>query len=227
MWLPDDPADPVERLVVESSRVESRVAVDDSGVALVVWVDRDGRALARRIQRGVGVLDAAAILVGGGVAGTDVDAAVGYTGSAFLVAIGDVSAGEQSIHRVTVDGSVTLLQAWSGVESVRHLVRGAPGHLLISSIDTLNQYRYLVVEVDVPDGGACSDAAACQSGVCTAGVCEPAGTGGTTTPPVAATGDTGTGAGVWVRCSLASGGGGGGVGTMRARHGDRDARTPW
>ncbi len=190
-WLPPlvDADDPTEWLVLApGANGVPKLALAADGVALVAWADAStGEILAQRVHRVDGLLDAAPLALGVGVPGSSVD--VAFTGTSFAVATDDHDAGTRVVVRVDADGAVVDTTAFAADQaSYPHLVAGAPGHLLWLWFDGA-EARFVTVEADVPDGGACHDDIACLSGSCDAGVC--VAEGGVDTEDTEDTGDTG------------------------------------
>jgi MYXO-CTERM domain-containing protein len=237
VWAPADPA-PTEQLEVGHL---AQLAIADDGVTLMVWTDQDGppgdsgapnaavRVYAQRVQHGVGLLDATPFDLGS--YSIAVSYSVAWTGASFAVAIDDPWAADwgmvasRQIARIGSDGTIAdPIEVTDADPTARHgeIVAGPPGHLLWPRItcvddDPLTSWcdvkatGYRIVEVDVPDGGACSEDQACLLGACGGGVCggEPVETGGsgiTTTPPTTTGGDSGDSGGSPAGCGCGSSG---------------------
>jgi MYXO-CTERM domain-containing protein len=195
VWLPDDLASPPERLALpdgDQFGFQIRgLAMGPDGVALVVWTwgSHDVRILAQRYQRGVGALDPTPIDLGGATFRLTVD--VVFTGTSFVVGLDNREDDLHQLVRIGTDGAVLGEPIEVGPPhggmpgpnpGLLELVAGAPGHMLWHrricgyndpETDWCDEYAdsYRIVEIDVPDGGLCSDASACISGVCGGGVC--------------------------------------------------------
>lgn len=185
VWFPDDLAAPIERVPITSPRVldAHHLAASRDGTLLHVWLAQeggpgdsghpndDGRVLAERVQRGVGVLDASPIDLGATSVYTELG--VAWDGANFVVTVESDDADVYQLHRIGVDGSlaeaIEVEQLLGGIPR-EDLLLGADGHLLWLCP---SYPAYQVLEIDVPDGGACHVSESCLSGSCVDEVCAP------------------------------------------------------
>jgi hypothetical protein len=169
VWISADTADAPTRVrLVEGVHDLPRVAVG-ADRALAVWRAAGSGLVAARVERGAGLLDTAPIDLGSGDAGSQVD--VAWDGTTFVIAACNPADGSRQLIRVDPEGVlIDVVEEADGRCSHPRITAGPTGHLLWSwFLD--DAYRYVAVEADVPDGGACHADQACLSGRCESGIC--------------------------------------------------------